>query len=133
MEQAIQTTIQAFLASRDFADALVLAKRQENDPTWGVYVELFDNGSWRIIGPRSTHSEWAYWSPHSIIRSIPRIGDEEWQELLKVCGEHAEDAKLAQELWIWDEAMVQCRQTFLDTPNTNNAPHVNDEILRGRD
>lgn len=136
----MEELLKEFTRSRDFAAACILAKRQENDPTWAVYVEIFDSEEelpekWRIIGPRSTHAEWTYNPGEGIIRQIPRMGDNDWQGLLEVCGgDKAPDEALARELFIYEEGFSSLQNEFLERENTFTNPNMHgiEEVRRGQ-
>jgi hypothetical protein len=76
IEISFEETLEKFLASNDFADALIKATRT----SWGgsgFSVELFPNGTWRVLWNNEIGN--LYDTP-GVILKLPTLDDDDYQE-----------------------------------------------------
>lgn len=95
MYRTYMAILESFLASRDFADA-VISSTQASFGGGSYSVELFPLGDWRVLWTQSIGNQ--YESPGVILR-VPPLSDEDYQAFEDM----THDGNMVQALWGTDE------------------------------
>ena len=104
MGEKLKQALETFLEDDNAFASAIISSTNAGFSGSGYSVELFLDGSHRVIWNDAIGNRY---EPEGLVLGLPKLSDEDYQDLCKVAGDDTSDTNLASELQQWAEGMME--------------------------